>query len=247
MTQAAINYFAVFALDIDGVFADTLHRHIRFDHPNAQDPRITKFMLDHPELFQGKAQGLGKHDVQGIMVESLILIAEFIQKTNSCMVLVSSWIYEPNTYKHIELLIRELTGIEYDKPFMVGQIRSGGGGVGREQNFLHWCKTNLDPSHVMSVAAIDDSGARHFPIFDKINQLIAPIGRCGFTPDEYIIACRKIHYHCDQWSDWLTKYGHKWVDNSDEPKLTREQFWDILHNSNGETIEANIAKTLNGE
>lgn len=214
-------YYGIIALDIDGVFADTWLNHIRYDHPGIIDPRLIQLADEQAELLATRA--IKKADVHGIQFESLAYLASLAVLTNSGFVIVSSWITNPDTSKGVQQIF-DLLKVEYDKPFVVGQTH-GGGGFYREEGFFNWLRKFCDRDKPKAIAAIDDSGYRHFPVLHQTNNLVAPVGRLGYNMDDYIRSIRKLDFDDDNWYGWCR---HGYVTGAETPEFTKEEMWELM-------------------
>jgi len=217
-------YKGFIALDIDGVFADTWLSHIRYDHPNMQDPRIEKFLVEYKEYIDSGA--IGKHDVRGVQFESLSYLCALASDGKFGFIIVSSWVSNADTCRGVEALM-ELLNIENPLPFVVGQTR-GGGGINREQQFFEWLRdfTCDDLDNAKELIAIDDSGYRHFPIFHQSGNLVHTLGRIGFNMDDYIRSIRKLHYDDGNWFTWASS---DYLKDANLPELSRDIMWYLIH------------------
>lgn len=219
-------YSNIAALDMDGVIADTMISHIRQRKDSTRDIRVEQFLERNAELI--KKAGLHSYDIEGISIESLTILAKIISESNTGLVLVSSWISTTHTYKLVNEIFKQLSGIAYDKDFVFAQVGAGGGGTYRELRFLHWCKQNLDPEKPIGISAIDDSGENHFPIMESLNMLVTPNGRTGFNADSYIHLISKLNYTSPDWSSWLEQNGEKYLIDYSVPRLPLLEFWNVL-------------------
>lgn len=212
------------ALDMDGVISESWLRILRHENPTLQDPRVLSFMQEYPYYFEDRI--LGKTDVRGIQVDALCYLVQMAHMTKTGFVLVSSWVRKPETYLAVQHLLLHLTGLRFEQhPLFLGQT-GGGGGEYRETEFLAWLKLHTSENEPKEVIAIDDSGDRHFPIFSKTHNLVAPVGRVGYTMDDYIRSMRKLRHDDDNWYGWA---DHGYVEGAEFPLHTKEELWARIH------------------
>lgn len=229
------NYDAIVALDMDGVVSDTYLNILRHKHPALKDKRTTDFIENNPHYFkakEGELRRLTPHDVRGVMVDSLSLLLAIAKETNIGFVLVSSWIRTKETCLAVEDMFLQLTGMEFNKPLIIGQS-NGYGGECREEDFFDLIRNYTDKNHPSLVMAIDDSNP-HFPILGSIGSFVSPIGRNGFVMDDYIRCLRKMNFNDDNWYTWCE---HGYLDNVETPRFNKEDLWKNIHNNNLKLME----------
>ncbi|MEZ9709294.1 hypothetical protein AB4254_11500 [Vibrio breoganii] len=183
------NPFPLIALDVDGVFADSVLSQMQYMDPLLQDPRITAFERMYPEycVYNKDVGGITPfrgHSIRGLVMSSVLLLIKLAQNTESMFVLCSSWGVRDEMCEAFEALFQFIS--PRDKPYFAGQ--SGFcGGFSRELEFFGWLESYV-PLHweSLSILAIDDSGSSFFPKMAMEGRLIAPHGQDLFTSKHYM-------------------------------------------------------------
>ncbi len=188
----------ILALDLDGVISDTWTGILRHEH---NIPAETQPFIDaNPDIVGRTNSKLNPYDVKSVQYNSVLLIAELIHQCNLGVIIVSSWAtsLNPDCYKQVFKLFQYVYSDLKEEQWL-GQS-CGVGGRMREDRFLNIVRDRFDKDDPKYIIAIDDSGIKHFP--KLVYNTVAPIGRLGFTVDDYIKAIRILDYDDEQWYDW---------------------------------------------
>lgn len=209
----------ILALDLDGVISDTWIGALY--HQNNIPSPMTDFIKSVPHTKHRVSRNLGRHDVEGVNPSSVMLIADLIHNYPLDVVVVSSWVNGPETYKDVFEMFRYI--FPKLKPEQwVGQT-TGGGGSSREFSFFKFIRENYARDDVKTVIAIDDSGVRHFPTL--VANTVACVGRNGFTVDDYIDATQILDYEeSGGWKRWAEQY--KQMIPPEDPQQLWERIFD---------------------
>lgn len=194
------NSKGILALDLDGVVADTWVGNVY--HTNNIPSPMTEFIESVPHTKHRVMQSLGRHDVEGVVPSSVMLISDLIHNYPLDVVVVSSWVHGPDTYKEVFQVFQHVFP-QLQEHQWVGQTSGCGGN--REHSFFRFIRENYERDDVKRVIAIDDSGVRHFPTM--VANTVACCGRNGFIVDDYIEATQILEYDEDGgWRRWADQY-----------------------------------------